>query len=424
MLPTFQRKVNGPRAKDGTPTTVMRTLYRIPGVSHFKELPAIAGELHKFQLGEWLLRDIDASYCYVADGANSMQQELMAHLLCRRNAATGKIESMAVTMDAITDKTAEGQAAKYKEAMEACADAWKEAADLGLLGDVPELFDEAAGSGEDEGSGEAGGSSAHAAGSSAHAAGSSEADGEQGGEPPADAAAFHAQRREALRRKLRRKIAELRPRSSMNDRAAGARKAGRLVTGGEDGATCAHHAVANIGEEGRKAMDLILKRKMNISDEQAEADAAKVKALRTSVGWFSSPACSLIYQVSKYVALFSSKGYAIGENFAQWLAHKLETTELLAGELLGHVEDLLAICGGRDYIFFLDAAVVDRFAQLQSLYGYLLEEADMGAEAGGKLRKAIITGFTSVYCMAAVRSMAIISDAWLWPMCALASYLS
>jgi len=84
--------------------------------------------------------------------------------------------------------------------------------------------------------------------------------------------------------------------------------------------------LANIGEEGRKAMDKILKAKMAITDEQAESDSAKVKALRTSVGWFSSPACSLIYQASKYVALFSSKGYAIGANFAQWLAHKLNTT--------------------------------------------------------------------------------------------------
>ena len=44
---------------------------------------------------------------------------------------------------------------------------------------------------------------------------------------------------------------------------------------------------------------------MNITAEQAESDAAKVKALRTSVGWFSSPACSLIYQTSKYVAAVS-----------------------------------------------------------------------------------------------------------------------
>ena len=80
------------------------------------------------------------------------------------------------------------------------------------------------------------------------------------------------------------------------------------------------------------------------------------------------------------------------------------------------IQDLLAICGGRDYVFFLDAAVVERFSRIESLYGYLLEEADLGAEAGGKLRKAILTGFESVYCMAAVRSMAIIADAWQWPM--------
>ena len=108
------------------------------------------------------------------------------------------------------------------------------------------------------------------------------------------AASFHAQRREALRAKLRINIT-----ATMNDRAAPARKAARLASGSEvDGATCAHHAVANIGEEGRKGMDKVLKGKMNITDEQAEADAAKIKALRTSVGWFSSPACSLIYQVS------------------------------------------------------------------------------------------------------------------------------
>ena len=65
----------------------------------------------------------------------------------------------------------------------------------------------------------------------------------------------------------------------------------------DDGATCAHHAIANIGEEGRKAIDRGLKAKMNITDEQAETDAAKMKCLRTSVGWFSSPVCSLIYQV-------------------------------------------------------------------------------------------------------------------------------
>lgn len=117
---------------------------------------------------------------------------------------------------------------------------------------------------------------------------------------------FHAARRKELRLKLREKIEQLRPESTMNDRAAPARKAARLVQGGNgsggegdvaDGATRAHHAVANSGEEGRKAIDRGLKAKMNITDEQAESDAAKLKCLCTSVGWFSSPACSLIYQV-------------------------------------------------------------------------------------------------------------------------------
>ena len=40
-----------------------------------------------------------------------------------------------------------------------------------------------------------------------------------------------------------------------------------------DDPTCAHHAVANVGEEGRKAIDAVLKAKMNITDEQAESDA-------------------------------------------------------------------------------------------------------------------------------------------------------
>lgn len=44
-------------------------------------------------------------------------------------------------------------------------------------------------------------------------------------------------------------------------------------------------------------MDKVLRGMMNITEEQAESDSAKVKAMRTCVGWFSSPACALIYQV-------------------------------------------------------------------------------------------------------------------------------
>ena len=88
---------------------------------------------------------------------------------------------------------------------------------------------------------------------------------------------------------------------SMNDRAANGRKAARLVVGlldGDDDPTCAEHGLVNILEEGRKAMDRVLREMMNISDEQAEADAAKIKAMRTCFGWFSSPVCALIYQVA------------------------------------------------------------------------------------------------------------------------------
>ena len=94
-------------------------------------------------------------------------------------------------------------------------------------------------------------------------------------------------RRKDLQAKLRAKFEQVRPKSTMNDRAAPARKAARLVMGGNgsggegdvaDGATSAHHAVANIGEEGCKAIDKGLKApKMNITDEQAKSDAAKLR---------------------------------------------------------------------------------------------------------------------------------------------------
>ena len=59
--------------------------------------------------------------------------------------------------------------------------------------------------------------------------------------------------------------------------------------------------------------------------------------------------------------------------------------------------------------------MVDRFAQDSSLLGYLREEADLATAAGGKLRSAILADFSSPHIMAAVRALAIISDAWVWP---------
>jgi hypothetical protein len=90
------------------------------------------------------------------------------------------------------------------------------------------------------------------------------------------------------------------PTCACNDRAANGRKGARLVLGladGDDDPTCAEHALCNILEEGRKAIDRVLRAMMEITDAQAEGDAAKIKAMRTCVGWFSSPVCALIYQV-------------------------------------------------------------------------------------------------------------------------------
>ena len=86
----------------------------------------------------------------------------------------------------------------------------------------------------------------------------------------------------------------------------------------------------------------------------------------------------------------------------------------LEGQLLGYVQDLVAICGSRSYVFFMNAAVVERLMQIGSLLTFLAEEADLGSESGGKLRSAILTGFNSPEIMAAVRTMALICDSCLF----------
>ena len=99
-------------------------------------------------------------------------------------------------------------------------------------------------------------------------------------------------------------------------------------------------------------------------------------------------------QVAKYAALFSDKGYAVGQKFRAWLEHRraaraagqedapaqagdegeaeglADSSEVL-GELLGDCEDLLAIKGSRNYIFYLNAAVVERMGQSGSFITFL-----------------------------------------------------
>eukprot|EP00965_Chrysotila_dentata_P062849 2082110-Pleurochrysis_carterae.AAC.2 len=75
---------------------------------------------------------------------------------------------------------------------------------------------------------------------------------------------------------------------------------------------------------------------------------------------------------------------------------------------------MLAICCSRGYVFSIDAAVTERFSQSGSLRTYLEEEADHGAEAGGELHNAILTGFGSDGILAAVRAMTLVCDSSLW----------
>ena len=327
------------------------------GKTHAKFLRALMRELNKLQAAEWmgdLLTDDEASCCYMADGAESMQSEWLAQILSKRD-KDGKLAVFAIDMAVMDSKTAEAQAVRFTEALADIADA-----------------------------------------------------AEAAGEINAATAA---------------RLRSFKPTCAMNDRAANARAAARRVLGlpdGDDDPTCSEHGLVNILEKAREAIDAIVRRMMNISDEQAAADSEKVKALRTVVGWFSSPACSLIFMMQKYVALHSSKGYAVGAKAAVWLEAELAAAQDQADaeyqELFGYIEDMQAIRGSRNYVFFINAAVTERLLQRGSIFTYLEEEADLAeSSAGGKLRNAILTGGRSEGAMAALRAMAIICDAVMWP---------
>ena len=122
--------------------------------------------------------------------------------------------------------------------------------------------------------------------------------------------------------------------------------------------------------------------------------------------------------MSKYVALCSTKGYAIGRKLQEWMEARLADLEEQLEELAGHVEDVLAICGSRAYVFYLDAAPTERLLTEHdiSMLTYLDEDEMLKAAGGGKLRKSILTGARSPPCMAGVRAMALICDAVFWPL--------
>eukprot|EP00966_Prymnesium_polylepis_P102049 2363355-Prymnesium_polylepis.1 len=117
---------------------------------------------------------------------------------------------MLLSIDEISDKTADGQQPKLEAALAAAAEAWAEADKLGLLpaadGALPP---------EEGEEGAAAGAAAGAADDAAAGAADGTTDGaaqqptDEGTQPPTDARAFFEQRRAVLRAKLHAKIHSL-----------------------------------------------------------------------------------------------------------------------------------------------------------------------------------------------------------------------
>ena len=94
-----------------------------------QELAAIATQLNKLFMGEWmapLLDDPTKSCCYVADGGESLQSEWLASLLTQRG-ADGKIDTKALDLSVLKSKTADAQAARFTAALDEIATLCEEA---------------------------------------------------------------------------------------------------------------------------------------------------------------------------------------------------------------------------------------------------------------------------------------------------------
>ena len=235
-LPGRSMKVPG-KWVDGKRQSVERFLLYIPSATHVKEMAGVMNQLNKLQVGQWLLDYMESdaeTSCCYIADGAESQQRDFLAQMLARR-IDGKLELMALDLAQLKGKSAEAQAAAFNESLESV---------VALM--------------------------------------------EKAGLADGRAAAL-------LRRFL--------PTCTQNDRASTARRAAALILGlaadsMDFDPTCAEHGLVNILEEGRKGMDAVLRAMMNITEEQAEGDAAKVKAMRTCVGWFSSPACALIYQVT------------------------------------------------------------------------------------------------------------------------------
>jgi hypothetical protein len=219
-------------------------------------------------------------------------------------------------------------------------------------------------------------------------------------------------------------VGEVIPSGSMNDRASLERLAAKLMTGCDtDGATCGEHgSLVNPMHHGTKAMDAVVQGWMGKTEVELALDADKSRALHMAVGWHSSPCGAVIYCTTKYGALNSDKGYAVGQKYVgylEWCKTRNLEADAECLELLGHMSDLLSIKGSRAYVTSINAPIVERLLQMKpgSFYTFLKETEEISAgKDGGKIRKQIIAGAESPEIMACVRAEAILGDFYMWPL--------
>ena len=194
---------------DGKPTTVHRIMMYSPGISHVKEMRAVMNQLNKLQVGEWLVEHIESDETSCCYLADGAESQQLDYL--------GQLLSRRIN-GKLDIKALDLAQLKGKSA-EAQAAAFEQS-----LGEVALIMQKAG---------------------------------------LADTRLYNL-------------ILRFKPTCSMNDRASPAQAAARLVLGllpGDDDPTCAEHGLVNILEEGRKAMDTVLRGMMNISDAQVRSES-------------------------------------------------------------------------------------------------------------------------------------------------------
>jgi len=120
------------------------------------------------------------------------------------------------------------------------------------------------------------------------------------------------------------RIADLQPSAAMSERAAPERLATRIMLGTDfDGPICgAHGGLINPMHAATTGMDELMHEWMGKTAEEIQLDSNKpTRGLFMAVGWNAAPAHALIYAMSKYCALYSDRGYRVGQKYVGYVEH-------------------------------------------------------------------------------------------------------